>query len=47
MIIRDIWVSYLKKNIVNIRYVFFLGDIVEEGIQEMINIEDKFYRDIL
>lgn len=47
MIIRDTWASYSKKNTANIRYAFLLGDIAEEGIQEMINTEDKFYRDIL
>lgn len=47
MIIRDTWASYSKKNTANIRYAFLLGEITEEPIQEMINTEDKFYRDIL
>lgn len=47
MIIRETWASYSKKNSANIRYAFLLGRITEGAVQEMIDTEDKYYRDFV
>ncbi|XP_061182974.1 beta-1,3-galactosyltransferase 5-like [Saccostrea echinata] len=47
MVIRETWLTYAKKNLANVRYAFILGAIHDVNLQEMIDEEDKYYKDFV